>query len=122
AFFSAHCILKITGKSLANIEQTSINKVRSVTTLYGYTYRNINSGLYCISINNMNNSFRFYKDPQYDNSHEGLWKYFLYFLLNSQNSIYKQLPQYEAQKVVDKINELAKALRNWNSHNGNWLS
>jgi hypothetical protein len=122
AFFSAHCILKITGNSLSNIEQSSINKIRSITTSYGYTYGNINTGLFCISVDSLNNSFRFHKDPQYDNSHEGLWKYFLHFLINSQNSIYGQLPQAEAQQLVDKINELATALRNWNSQSGNWLS
>lgn len=122
AFFSAHCILKITGNSLANIEQSSINKIRSITSSYGYSYGNLNTGLYCISIDNINNNFRFHKDPQYDNSHEGLWKYFLHFLVTSQNSVYGQLPQPEAQQVVDKMNELANALRNWSSQSGNWLS
>lgn len=122
AFFSAHCILKITGNSLASIEQTSINKVRSVTNLYGHSFGNLNTGLYCISVNGSCNTFRFHKDPQYDNSHEGLWKCFLHFLLNSQNGIYGQLPQNEAQNVIDKMNELANALRNWSSQSGNWLS
>jgi len=122
AFFSAHCILKITGNSLSNIEQNSINKIRSITSAYGHSYGKLNTGLYCIAVDNINNKFRFYKDPQYDNSHEGLWKYFLHFLINSQNSIYGQLPQGEAQQVIDKINELVNALTNWNSQNGNWLS
>ncbi len=122
AFFSAHCILKITGNSLSNIEQSSINKIKNITTSYGFNYGNLNTGLYCISANKLSNSFRFYKNPHYDNSHEGLWKYFLSFLQNSQTSIYGQLPQIEAQVVVDKLNELINALKNWNSPNGNWLS
>lgn len=122
AFFSAHCILKITGNNLSNVEQKSIDKVKSKTTNYGFSYTQLNSGLYCIDIDSQGNTFRFYKDSKYDNSHEGLWRYFLYFLNNSQNSIYGQLPQAEAQQIVDKINELIKALKNWNNQHGNWLS
>jgi len=122
AFFSAHCILKLTGNSLSNIEQTSINKVKVITTSYGFTYGNLNTGQYCISINSASSNYRFYKNPLYDNSHEGLWKCFLDFLTNSINSIYGQLPLVEAQLVVDKLNELIDALRNWNSQSGNWLS
>lgn len=122
AFFSAHCILKIFGYSLTNIDQSSIDKVRTITNSYGFSYQNLNSGLYCININYQTNTFRFQKNPQFDNSHEGLWKYFNYFLINNQNTIYSQLPQAEAQIVVDKVNELTKALMNWNSQNGNWLS
>lgn len=122
AFFSAHCILKIVGNSLTNIDQSSIDKVRRITSSYGFTYQNINTGLYCISTNHQTNAFRFHKNPLYDNSHEGLWKYFIHFFTTSQNSVYGQLPQAEAQLIVDKMNELLKAMKNWNSQNGNWLS
>jgi len=122
AFFSAHCILKIMGKSLSNIDQSSINRIKDITTLYGYRVGNLNNGLYCISVDTVNNRFRFYKVPKYDNSHEGLWCYFTDFLNDSKNSVYHQLPQHEAQIVVEKIDELIKALRNWNSPHGNWLS
>lgn len=122
AFFSAHCILKITGNSLSNIEHGSLNKVRVITSSYGFNYQNLNTGLYCISANHLNNHFRFHKNQQYDSSHEGLWKYFLHFLTSSQNGIYGQLPQSEAQLVIDKMTELGRALKNWNSPNGNWLS
>jgi uncharacterized phage infection (PIP) family protein YhgE len=42
--------------------------------------------------------------------------------MTTQNSVYGQLPQAEAQQVIDKLNDLISALKNWNSQNGNWLS
>lgn len=122
AFFSAHCILKATGNNLSNIDNKALSKIRQITSALGYTYQNLNTGLYCISIDTVLNRFRFYKQPQYDDSHEGLWKFFLHFLINSKPSVYGQLPLSEAQNVVDKIEELIEALTNWNSQNGNWLS
>ncbi len=121
AFFSAHCILKITGNSISNIENSSLEKIKTKTKLYNFSHQNLNSGLYCVEFVPTNN-FRFFKSPQYDHSHEGLWKYFLDFLNKINPSIYHNLPQFEAQKVVDKLEELIEALTNWNSTNGNWLS
>jgi len=121
AFFSAHVILKICGESLTNIEASSLNTVRSVTTNYNYNYENLNTGLYRIHFSH-NNNFRFYKDATYDESHQGLWKKFLHLLSQNQTGIYNQLPQSDAQLIVGKMEELKEALKNWNCVNGNWLS
>lgn len=122
AFFSAHCILKLTGNSLVNIDSIALDKIRSITRNYGFTYGNLNSGIYCVQIDFRNNNLAFFKNPVYDNSHEGLWRCFLDFLNSNKSSIYSQLPLIEAQPIVEKIEELIKALKNWNCSNGNWLS
>lgn len=122
AFFSAHCILKITGNSLSNIEKNSITKIKTITSAAGYSSQNLNTGLYCIDISGATNTVRFFKQSQYDDSHQGLWKYFLHFLNNSKAGIYRRLPLSEAQKIIDKIDELIKALTNCSSGNGHWLS
>lgn len=122
AFFSAHCILKISSHCLSGISSDSLSKVVSATRNYGYTTGNQNKGQYNIVINSANNSFAFFKDPIYDNSHEGLWRRFLDFWIGMQPGIYGQLPQQDAQLISDKIDELREALGHWGSNGGNWLS
>lgn len=121
AFFSAHCILKVTGNSLSNIDANSLSTIRQRTTAYNFTYQNLNTGSYCISINPTTNTFRFFKNPQFEN-HEGLWRCFLQFLNSSKSSILNYLPQSDALQIIDKIEELIEALCEWNSQTGSWLS
>ena len=122
AFFSAHSILKMTGNSISNINHLSINKVCELSRTRGYSANNLNSGLYSMAINPANNTFRFFKDKQYDDSHQGLWLRFLHFLESSKAGINGQLLQEDAELVVAKIDELILALKNWNSLKGSWLS
>lgn len=67
-------------------------------------------------------NLRFYKNLLYDNNHEGLWKRFVDFLAHVDQTLLSHLPQAESETVSDKIKEILRALRNWNSQNGNWLS
>jgi hypothetical protein len=122
AFFSASSILRITGNSLLNMENNSLNKIRELTRTRGFLVRNISSGLYCLSINPANNTFRFFKDSQYDDSHKGLWLKFLHFLVNNKNCAFSHILQSDAQLIEDKIDELILAITNSNNSNGNWLS
>ena len=120
AFFSAHSILRLTGYGIFNIEPESFKKIRELATSYGYTYGNLNSGLYCNQINGVDIDFK--KDPRYDDSHKGLWLRFLHFITDIQTGIYAQLPQGDAQLVVDTLNSLKDALTAWGTNTGHWLS
>lgn len=122
AFFAVHSILKITGNSISNIEKTSLESVRRRARAYNFTYQNLNTGLYCLKIDQRNNTFQFFKNAIYDNSHEGLWKCFLDFINTIIPTVYNQLPQSEAQLVVEKLEELKAAICEWDSSSGNWLS
>lgn len=121
AFFSAHCILRITGNAILNIEKNAIDKVKKITKEYGHAIEKVQPGYHCLDIDHTRNSYRFYKDSSLDESHKGLWKRFKTFLEANKVTIFTQLPQAEALKVADKIKELEDAISNWNS-NGAWLS
>lgn len=121
AFFSAHAILRLTGNAILNIDIDSIQSVKKTTHNYGFTYATLNTGLYC-NVLNTTNSIEFSKDPQYDDSHKGLWLRFLHYINNISSGIYAQLPVGDAQIVVDKLSELKDALTNWGSNTGLWLS
>jgi hypothetical protein len=120
AFFSAHSILRLSGYGIFNIEPDSFSKIRQLATSYGYSYGNLNTGLYCQQVNGVNINFS--KDPRYDDSHKGLWLRFLHFITDIQAGIYSQLPQGDAQLIVDKLNQLKDALTAWGSNTGHWLS
>lgn len=122
AFFSAHCILRILGHAVANIQDISLAKVKRVISNYGFTHGNLNSGQYCVTVNPSLNSFRFNKNPIYDNSHEGLWRAFLDLLNELGPEIFNNLPQSDAVKLTDQIDNLKDALVYWGSNGGNWLS
>lgn len=121
AFFSAHSILRLTGYGILNVDGASITAFRKVAKNYIDPLGHLNSGLYCNSISSQS-KISLIKNPQYDDSHKGLWKRFLHFIVNIQNDIYNNLPQTDAQLVVDKLNELKDSLTNWGANSGEWLS
>jgi hypothetical protein len=126
AFFSAHCILRLVNRGVANVDGKSIIKVQQIANLYSYSLAGMNSGSYCMTLDTINNNFIFSKKTSYSDSHVGLWLKFLHFLEEvikdqTKTSIINFVPSGDAQNTIAKLEELKEAISN-HGLNGSWLS
>ena len=145
AFYSAHCILKILGFGLVQLDSTIISEFNKRANVVGITLSNkITKGIYCVKFDNRNNKIVFYKIARYDDSHKGLWKRFIEFLnvltgeyivtntygndcIRLKNpeeefplSFFGKIPSNDALDAQDRIEQL-KAILNLHG-DANWLS
>jgi hypothetical protein len=126
AFFSAHSILRLTNRGVANIDGKSSVKLQQIANIYSHSVAGINSGAHCITLDTTNNNFVFSKNAAYSDSHAGLWLKFLHFLEEivkdkSHTAIINFVPSSDAQDTIAKIEELKDAISN-HGLKGSWLS
>lgn len=123
AFFSMQCVLKLFNCSLSNIDKQTVNSFNKIISAIGFPDFP-QSGLYQIQV--LGNVISFKKSSSATGgSHENAWSNFLR-LLNEMSSasspLYGTLATAQAQIVVDKLEELKKALSNKGANQGQWFS
>lgn len=126
AFFSAHSILRLANRGVANIDGKSIAKIQQIANIYSHSCVGVSAGAHCMTLDTTNNNFIFSKNAAYSDSHTGLWLRFLHFLEEiitdrSHTAIVNFVPSDIAQGTIAKIEELIEAI---SSHGlkGSWLS
>jgi hypothetical protein len=123
AFFSMHCMLKLFNCSLSNVDKQTVTFFGKVISTYGFSDVP-QSGLYQIKV--VGNTINFKKSASAaGGSHENAWRNFLNLLnemSSAQSPLYNALTTAQAQIVVDKLEELKKALSNKGANEGQWFS
>lgn len=128
AFFSAHSILRILGKSCSQLDSVHVGCVNQIAKAYGLDNNiEVASGYYyCKYSSNFNSDFLNCDNIKASGkgSHEAFWKIFHQELgilrdeiLNSSQSI-----SIEAQSVALKIDDMRASLCSHGCNGGNWLS
>jgi hypothetical protein len=123
AFFSMQCLLKLFNCSFSNIEKQTVTSFSKVIDAYGFSIIP-QAGLYQVEV--ISNTINFKKTGGgKKGSHESAWEVF-HTLLNkmtsSKSPLYGTLTTENAQIVVDKLEELKKALSNNGANEGQWFS
>ena len=122
AFFSAHAIMRIFGKSCAQLDTAHVNYIGKVA---GYIYPNSiipSSGLYVANWDENNKTLNF---SFIGGSHETIWKEFkitLEYLRNTLLSPNAIGLITELQSSSNEIDKLKADISSDGQNNGNWLS
>jgi hypothetical protein len=125
AFYAAHYILRIIGKSLTQLDKNVTNKISKIADLYNYKNSiEIEKGFYLADYSNKNNTLHFEKQTKTgeDGSHGILWFIFSQTLLKISNEILNTTSSTEVQSISIKLSECYANLTYNGHHNGSWLS
>lgn len=129
-FYSAHSIIKILGFGLVSLDDRVIQNLQKNMLAYNTANISLSRGIYCLNIDKNKKIARFDKIAKYNDSHKGLWARFadLLKILNGELviedidkpklipfheasislplSIYAQVPQNDAQHLIERIDFL----------------
>lgn len=123
AYFAAHAICRIYGRSVSQIDATTANAVGSVAAAYLGGTPQVGSGLYSAVLDSASGDFIFTKMSGVGGSHELLWKLFLHLLGDLQEGLLGSSPSTsEVQEVSNFLDQLRDRLVLRGNNGGNWLS
>lgn len=125
AFYSAHLILRILGKSLSQLEASTIAMVKKVSDAYGYLNGiNIENGYYLIDYSNQNTSLLCKKIEikQDGGSHVALWNIFGDEINKINLAMLTNSSDVNVQDICRKLDELVANLDYVGSNKHSWLS
>lgn len=140
-FYSAHSIMKILGFGLVNLDDYAIRNIERRFFACNGFHKTLSRGVYCFHVDHNKKTASFYKNPKYDDSHKGAWTRFSDLLqvltgklvveekdnmncVRVRNrdepfplSIYHQLPQNDAQVLIERIESLLKVMNLYGNYN-----
>lgn len=123
AFFSAHALLRIYGRSCSQLESEHLSKVLEVAKMLGHDngLRNIENGFYIATVNSLSSEIEFLKLRE---SHADTWACFLSMLSDLENLVSNAVTTSSNKiLVIDFITALKRGLQRSGCLNkGNWLS
>lgn len=121
AFFSAHCLLRLCGRTFTQFERPVTKSVDEVSDLFGMQVAPIDQGMFYGFVDHTRRSLTFVKVS--DQSHEGLWAKFLQLLADASVEIARNASSSSVQSSIAKIIELQALLTDGGRlSKGNWLS
>lgn len=121
AFFAAHSLLRLSGRSFTQLEKAATKSVNEVSDLFGVQISPIEQGMFYGLVDYANHALTLVKVA--DQSHEGLWAKFLDLLADAADEIGRNAPSASVQASIAKLIELRNLLTdNGRLSKGNWLS
>jgi hypothetical protein len=125
AFFAAHAILKMLGKSFLNVDQFQISSVNKIAKLYGVSREDVAGGNFIATFSGTSREITWRRlDSMSGGVHERFWTFFKEQIDQLSKDVLKNNlgTTFDYQRVSAKLTELVDNLSSESCSKGTWLS
>lgn len=124
AFFAAHCLLRIFGRSCTQLDNSSVNAIHEIADLFGERGdANLHKGLYRVLVDSVASTVQLERISSAEGgSHIVLWAEFSSLLSTLSETVLVSTPTRAGQLVSAKLIELRTAMLGFSAASNSWLS